>query len=247
MKKTFRLVGLMFMAVVSFGLVACGSDDDDNGDDLIDTTPISVFAGKDKVIQGSDTISSLNKFVAYGSKNKVYGWHVGETTVWVNGKKSIPVKVLPTTNLYDDPICEWGCSMDYVKQNQKQGTINSKSSSTSLGYDNAGGATLLLYSFENGKLKNVVSVVSTNHTSTLADYLAERYLMLPLYMGKNMYFAGIDAVDEDHAKTLVYMDIYGTTDYWGILYAPFTKQSTRSNQYDEKKKVMELLLPYMTK
>ena len=107
------------MAVVCIGLLACSSSDDTE-EGGIDTTPITLLAGKDKIIQGADTISSSNEFVAYGKKNTLYGWHVGETTINVNGKKTISVTVMPKNNLYDDPICEWGCSMDYVKSHQNK-------------------------------------------------------------------------------------------------------------------------------
>lgn len=234
----------MVMVLMVFGLVACGSDS--SGDDPIDTTPISMIVGKDKVIQGADTISSLNRFVAYGNKNTVHGWHVGETTVTVNGSSTISVKVLPTSNLYNDPICEWGCSMDYVKQNQKQGTLSSKSTNSILAYENAGGASLLAYSFESGKLSSVLAVVSSNHTSTLGTYLAERFLMLPYYQGKDVLFGGIDAIDEVHAKTLVVTELYNVSN-WTVFYGPYKKSATRSNKIDEKEKMIEILHPFLTK
>ena len=95
MKKTFRLLGVAILAVMSFGITSCGGDDDDEKDDGIDTTPITLIAGKDKTIQGADTISSSNKFVAYATKNTVHGWHVGEAALKVNGKKTISITVLP--------------------------------------------------------------------------------------------------------------------------------------------------------
>ena len=246
MKKTFRFVGLMMMAVLSYGMTACGGDDgDDNGG--IDTSPISLSSGKDKTIQGADTITSSNKFVAYANKNVVHGWHVGEATLVVNGKSSISISVLPNYHLYNDPICEWGCSMDYVKKNQKQGTLNSKSNDTVLAYDNAGGATLLAYTFENGKLKGVVAMVSTNHTSTLGDYLAERYLMIPLYEGENTYFAGMDGLEKESAKTFVYMDLYNTST-WSIVYGSTASLSTRSNvKNEEVTTIKEMLRSFLTK
>lgn len=226
MKKTFRFVGLVMMAVLSYGMTACGGDDS-NDDGGIDTTPISLSAGKDKSIQGADTISSSNRFVAYGSKNVVHGWHVGEATLMVNGKKSIPISVLPNYYLYNDPVTEWGCSMDYVKKNQKQGTINSKSTSELLAYDNAGGATLLAYQFKDGKLAAIMALVSTNHSSALSNYLAERYLMIPYYEGDKEYFIGMDGLDIETAKTAVMLDLYNTNT-WSVLYTKAEKSSTRS-------------------
>ena len=240
--KKFNLIGLPLMTVVCISLFSCSSSSEDDG---IDTTPITLYAGSDKVIEGADTISTLNRFVAYGSKNKVHGWHVGETTVTVNGKKNIQVTIAPKYSLYADPICEWGCSMDKVKSNQKQGTLNPKSTDEILAYNDAGGASLLAYGFKNGALSSVMAIVSSNHTSVLADYLSERYLILPYYKGKDTYFAGIDGLDENHAKTMVLMELYDVND-WYVYYAPYTKNSTRSIENDkEKKECIEILRSFL--
>lgn len=230
------------MTIVCISLFSCSSSSEE---DSIDTTPISLYAGSDKVIEGADTISSLNKFVAYGSKNKLHGWHVGETTVTVNGKKNIQVTIAPKYNLYADPICEWGCSMDHVKKNQKQGTLNSKSTDEILAFDNAGGASILAYYFKNGALTASMAIVSSNHTSVLADYLLERFLLLPYYSGKDTYFAGIDGLDENHAKTIVLMELYNVNN-WSVYYAPYKNNSTRSvENNDEKKEFIEALCSFL--
>jgi hypothetical protein len=227
MKKQMMIWSMMMLSVLTLPMmVACGGDDSDDGGG-IDTTPISLIAGKEKTIQGADTISSSNKFIAYGTKNVVHGWHVGETTLLINGKKTISISVLPQYYLYNDPVCNWGCSMDYVKKNQKQGTINSKSTSELLAYDNAGGATLLAYQFKNDKLTSIMAMVSTNHSSTLGSYLAERFLMVPYYEGDKEYFLGMDGLDVETAKTVVMLDLYNTNT-WGVLYTSSEKSSTRS-------------------
>lgn len=245
MKKTFRLLGVAILAVMSFGITSCGGDDDDEKDDGIDTTPITLIAGKDKTIQGADTISSSNKFVAYATKNTVHGWHVGEAALKVNGKKTISITVLPQYYLYDNPVLEWGCSIDKVKMNQKQGTINSKSTDEMLAYDNAGGATLMAYNFKNGKLNAVMAIISTNHTSTLASYLAERYLMLPMYQGEDAYFAGCDNIDVDSANTFVIMQLYSTK-YWAVYYTQSSKSTTRSNIMNSHE-LRDMLMSFVNK
>ena len=232
MKKINYLLGVTLVAMLSAGFVSCG--DDDEKDDGVDTTPISLFAGKDKVIEGADTISSSNKFVAYGTKNTVHAWHVGEAALVVNGKKTISISVLPLYHLYDDPICNWGCSMDYVKSHQKQGTINSKSTSEMLAYDNAGGATFLAYQFKDGKLSAIMALVSTNHTSALADYLGERFLMLPYYEGEKQYYIGMDGLDRETANSMVMMDLYNSSN-WAIMYTNASSVSnTRSGKIDNQ-------------
>ena len=231
MKKEFRLVGLMLMAVVSLGLVACGSDGDGDKDDGVDTTPISLLAGKEKVIQGADTISTSNKFVAYSTKTTVHAWHVGEAALLVNGKKTISISVLPVYHLYDDPICEWGCDVNYVKNNQKQGTFSSKSTNDKLVYEDAGAATMLMYMFENNKLKGIGAVVSTNHTTQYTNYLLERFLMLPYYKGSETYFIGADGIELKEAKTAIVLQVYNAN-YLMAAYMPASdySSSTRSAQ-----------------
>ena len=233
MKKNYYfLMSFALVAMLSAGFVSCG--DDDEKDDGVDTTPISLFVGKDKVIEGADTISSSNKFVAYGTKNAVHAWHVGEAALMVNGKQTISISVLPLYHLYDDPVCKWGCSIDYVKKNQKQGTINSKSTSELLAYDNAGGATLLAYQFKDGKLSAIMAIVSTNHTSTLADYLGERYLLVPYCNGDEESFIGMDGLDRETSNSIVYLDLYNTS-AWSVMYIDASSVSnTRSGKIDNQ-------------
>lgn len=247
MKKSyFYLLGIALVTMLSVSFVSCGKDKEEDKDDMIDTTPISLAVGSEKIITGADTISSSNRFVAYGTKNTVKAYHVGETSLLVNGKKTISISVYSTNYLYDNPVCEWGCSIDYVKSHQKEGTYSSKSTNEYLLYENAGGASQLVYVFENGALKSVLAMVSTNHTSTLASYLTDRYFMLPIYQGENTYFAGIDALDADNAKTFVYMDVYNTK-FWSVLYMKYDKKSTRSSIDDDmvRKELIEQVASFI--
>ena len=230
MNKNFlgNLQTFVMVAMLSFGFASCGSDDDDE-DNGVDTTPISLLAGQEKTIQGADTISTSNRFVAYASKNIVHGWHVGEAALVVNGRKTISITVLPAYHLYDDPVCNWGCDVNYVKSNQKQGTISSKSTNTLLAYEDAGAASTLAYSFENGKLKAVMAVVSTRHSSQYASYLAERFLMLPYYKGEDTYFIGADNIELADAKTVVVMQVYSVSQLV-TMYMPASDYSTRTSQ-----------------
>ena len=227
---------------LSVGLASCSSDDSDEAekDDGVDTSPITLFAGNNKIIMGADTIFSSNRFVAYGKGNTVNAWHVGQTELLVNNKKRIAITVLPKYTLYDDPICEWGCSRDYIKNHQKQGSINSKSNEKILAYDNAGAATILSYSFENDKLKSVIAIVSLKHYSQYADYLTERFIMLPYYKGEDTYFIGADGLDEKSRKTVAVLSNYDTR-YLATVYMPANDYVTRSISKDTLNEVKELL------
>ncbi|MBR1932663.1 MAG: hypothetical protein IJ841_03155 [Prevotella sp.] len=240
-KYLWNLLAFMMVAMLSVSFTACSSDDDDE-DDGVDTTPISLLAGQNKTIQGADTISTSNRFVAYASKNVVYGWHVGEAALVVNGRKTISITVLPAYHLYDDPVCDWGCDINYVKTNQKQGTFSRKSTDTLLAYEDAGAASTLAYSFENRKLKAVMAVVSTKHSSQYASYLAERYLMLPFYKGEDTYFIGADNIELADANTVVVMQVYSASQLV-TMYMPASDYSTRSSQssFDIENRAKNLL------
>ncbi|MBR6120825.1 MAG: hypothetical protein IKQ05_00315 [Prevotella sp.] len=226
---------VMMSLMLCGGFASCGNDDED---DSIDTKPISLYAGSEKDIQGADSIQSSNKFVAYGKGNVVHAFHVGETTLLVNGKKTISISVLPQYHLYDDPVCNWGCDIDYVKKNQKQGTFSNKSTDELIVYENAGAASVLAYKFKNNKLEAVMAVVSTNHSSEYASFLSERYLMLPYYEGADTYFVGADNLELTSANTVVMLQVYSATQLHTI-YVPAKNYSTRSVQdmKDMEKKV----------
>jgi hypothetical protein len=72
MKKInyWSMLAIMMGALLSVGFTSCSDDDEE---DNIDTTPIKMYAGEEKTIQGADTIDSSKKFVAYGAKNVVHG------------------------------------------------------------------------------------------------------------------------------------------------------------------------------
>lgn len=245
--KKISFLSMMMLAVVVLPLmVACGDDDDD----VFDTTPIRMLSNGEKTISGAETITSTNEFVAYAKDNKVMAFHVGDTELIVNGKYKIPLTVSPLYNLYDDPVCDWGCSMEYVKKHQKQGALSSKSSSTLLAYENAGGASVMGYSFENGKLKSAIALVSTSHASTLVDYLLERYLIAPYYKGSETYYVGFDGLSEEKANTAILMQVYSAS-MISVVYTSVKTSSARgdfSNNSDEDlkdytKELSRLFLP----
>lgn len=240
MKKYFRFTAIAVMAIMSFGVVSCGDDDDNE----IDSSPISFYVGDEKVIEGADTIASANKFVAFGKGNTVTGYHVGKTTLKVNGKTTIPVTVNAMYHLYDDPISNWGCSVNYVRSNQKQGTINSNSTNEMLMYDDAGGASVLAYNFENGKLKSVLAMVSTNHASTLVDYLLERFIMAPYYKGSETYYVGLDGLDDENTNTAVLMQVYSAS-YISVFYT--SAKTTASSRSDVSHQALQDKMAEMAK
>ncbi len=229
MKKSFLyLMSVMMVVMLSFGVTSCSSNDDD--DDGVSTAPITIDAGEKTVIQGAKTISSLDEFVAYVDKDlSVEAFHVGETTLTVNSKKNIKITVTPKYDLYDGPILKWGCDQSYIKSNQKQGTLSSKSTSEGLFYTNVGKAdAILMYQFDSGKLKNVGAVLSTSYATAYANFLMERYLMLPYEKDNDTYFIGIDALEVEKAKSYVVLQVYDYATLIAVYMNPANVNKTRS-------------------
>ena len=228
--RKMKFWSILLLMAVSLPLFnSCGSDDDDNNDG-VDVTPISIYSDEEKTITGAKSISSSNDFVTLINGNTVKGYHVGNASLTVNGNKTIPITVLPKYHLYDDPVCNWGCDANYVKSHQKQGTISSKSTNDMIAYENAGAASYLIYSFKNGILSSVGAVVSTNYTSQYSSYLSERYMMIPYYKGEDTYFIGADALELEKANTVAVLQVYSSTQLITV-YMP-AKDYTRSAYSD---------------
>lgn len=225
--KTIRFWSMMLAVLALPFVTSCGSDDND--EDNVDTSPISIYSDGEKVIEWADTITSSNSFVAYATGNKVSAFHVGETSLLVNGKHTISIKVKPLYNLYDDPVNNWGCTVDYVKSHQTQGTLSDKSTETTLTYENAGGASYLVYMFENGKLASIGAIVSTNHASTYGKYLAERYIMTTYYEGSKSYFIGIDGLTSETSTTFIRMEV-SSANYITTIYVPVSSAKSRETR-----------------
>ena len=230
-KKYFlKLLAIVTVAMLSVGFTACSSDD---GDDGIDTSPITLFADKTKTIAGNVSyMISANEFVATVENNVIKGSHVGETTITVNGKHKIPVSVIPFYNIMDDPITEWGASKATVKAKQKQGTLF-RETTDAIGYQNCGDASIVAYSFENGKLKSVVVMMPTSKTSSYTGYLKERFAFYPGQFS-NYTFLGIDAYSLSSAKTVVALSVYDSSNL-SCVYMPAEKFNSNSSA-----KILEL-------
>lgn len=220
------------------GFSSCGSDDDD--DNAIDTSPVTLYAGDKTVIDGASTVESENEFVAYVNKDlSIEGFHVGETYVKANGKSRVKVTVKGKYKTYDDPVTEWGCSQSVVRSRQTQGTLSSRSDDESLIYMNPGHASAVMYSFENGKLVSVGAVVSTAYTSEYAGYLSERYLMGETTYDGDTYFMGIDAMQLEDANTVVMMQVYSASQLVTV-YMPASRANNSSAKADVVKRLRRI-------
>ena len=196
-------------------LVSCSNDDDD---DNISTSPITLYAGSTATIDGNvNNAISSDEFVATVEKNTVTGVHVGEAYVTVNSKNKIPVTVQPKYRIMDDPITEWGASKSTIKQKQTQGKIL-KETEDILAYENCGDAEMVGYSFKSGKLAGIVVMMPMSKMSAYINYLKERFAFIPEQF-ENYTFLGFDAYTLEKSKTVAALSIYNT-DYLSCVYMP---------------------------
>lgn len=231
MRKTFRFVGLMLMTSLSYGLISCGSDGDDEPG--ISITPASVSMHYDDTQQlkadGATSWTVNDDFVAkVDGSGLVTARHIGTTQVIAsNGKKSAicEVTVTPEYDLFDNPIFDWGASESSISSKESHAFL--RGSDNILFYDFSKNSTscILGYSFKNGGLSSINAILNYSDYAKAGNYLIERYQ--PIGEDDGM-FVFLDALTKDKAKTLVgltTMKLSGST----VTSIIFMSASTASN------------------
>ena len=236
MKKTFRLVGLMLLAVVSYGLTACGSNDDDDAGISVTPSNVSMYYEDTKQLkaEGATSWLSNDEFVAKVAQNGLLtGMHVGTTTIVASNGKSkgtCEVTITPKYSLFDMPLLNWGASKSSIESAEKHSKMDTSSDEFVL-YDYSSGSTacLLMYSFENNRLKSAMALLNRSMYANAGFYLLERFQPIGLGDDDDAYF--MDAMSRDKAKTVCMLDYYklsGTT-YTSILFADISVLSSSSS------------------
>lgn len=212
-----RIGLLMMMLLTAFVFAACSSDDDDNAAGLTDQM---MYAGDSVRISSNATVA--NRFVAYVSKNGyLHGFHVGQTTVSLNGE-SANVTVRGRYNAFDVQT-DWGLTPEQVKANQKGGTLRSDDTingTRMLIYENVGTANVLTYGFKNNRLYIAMALSNPKDEEEILNYLTERYIFLPEEV-ESYTWAGVDALDEEYAKTIAYLKLDTDLKYDYMLQSTF--------------------------
>lgn len=213
-KNIFKWLSIFVMAALCVGFASCGDDDDEldfekpnDTEKPINTSSVVLFVDDTKVIEGDISISkSENSFIASVEHNIITANHVGQTSIVVNEKYKIPVTVTPQYLIMtSDPILDWGITKDEVKSRWKLGTLDEKDNI--LGYHDCGDATLVGYSFENGKLNGVTIAVPMSKGIKFTKYLTERFFIDPREIEEQ--YVGFDAYTLKDAKTSILYDVSG--------------------------------------
>jgi hypothetical protein len=162
---------------------------------------------------------------------------VGETNVLLsNGEdtKNFKVIVKPKSNLYPEPDVKFGDSKSSIVA--KFGTPYSETSSV-IGYiDYSNTAPIIMFLFDtSNKLESYAVMVKTMYSSTLADFLLERYLAVSERDG---LFLFINDLNITSATMAIVLDLYDTS-YWQVMYMPNTSTSTKSVSLKSSKNTTE--------
>ncbi len=206
--KKFNLWGIILVYVMSSTFMACGGDD---GNDSLIVNPGNIsmyFEGTRQLsAEGATSWFSEDEFVAtVNNAGLVKGGHVGTTNVFARNGSAMGkciVTIIPKYNLYDNPILEWGASMNTIKSKETHEYLSS-SSTNSLGYDYSknGHTALLLYNFNNNQLESVGVIMKLSEYGNAGDHLLERYQ--PVAAEKTNYsILFIDAMTLDKAKNVI--------------------------------------------
>lgn len=236
-----------YFILILFGLVsitACGGDD--NEDSPLRNEPITAVCGSTHDISAwGSNFTSANSFVASVKDNTLKAEHIGETTI-SNGKSNVKVTINGKIKYIDEPCRKWGASISEVRSLHKVGEeLQGGSDSNLILYTvTVGGKYKYIYgySFENSKLKASVVYVPVSEASTLVDWLAERFFLMPISSSTNIAAGGMNSFDNDKATELCAISADTTFDgpmmyskyNYAVLFLPSSKSSTRATNNADK-------------
>ncbi len=187
------------------------------------------------IVGGTGTfnyVSSNTLIAEVSTTGMITGKRVGAVTISINGdlNDSCKVSVLPTYNVFKEPLTNWGISISEVKA--KESRLLKSEVTGGLLYAGGSSETFVLYLFDsnnNYKLNGCVVSVSPQYTSALASFLIERYVIV----------SADPVLGYSPLKTFSFGSELQTDLNWWVIYFPYTLKSADLN-FSQKYK--ELLL-----
>jgi len=174
------------------------------------------------------TYSSGNEYHAKVSESGlVNARFVGETNIILKNDedtKKVRIIVKPKSNLYPEPAVKFGDSRSSIIA--KFGTPDTQTS-TGIGYANySNTAPLLAFLFDSyDRLTSYSLLIKSAYSSSLADFLGERYLFIGLEYDIFLYINGFD----EKTTTMAIGNTLYNISYWMVLYTPYVSNGKNIN------------------
>jgi hypothetical protein len=137
--------------------------------------------------------------------------------------------------VYPEPNVKFGDSRSSVIANF--GSPDTQSS-TGIGYANySNAAPMLVFLFDSSdKLTGYSLLIKSAYSSTLADFLLERYMVIGESGGTFVFINGLDKSTTTMSIGLSLYDIF----YWQVIYIPYTSSKSFNNNSDRTSEFNEL-------
>lgn len=184
---------------------------------------------------------SDNVFVADVSQTGVVtARHVGETKVRI-GNAECKIVVSPMYSYYDEPLNDWGCSIDDIRNVYGAPRWSNAYENNEVINEyiiNNGYAPRMAFDFINNKLRRTVVLFVKNRESQLYKFLEERYQLHYEFEDSEVTVIYYDSYDIKDSKTSVYVGNYDNEfviveyydeQYWAKLY----NKSANNNNPEE--------------
>lgn len=252
MRTLTNLFRIVFIATLIVSFNSCDKDDADlislsitektlNFEDeyQIEATSVSPI-----------TYSVENEYNAEVSETGlVTARFVGETNILLENaedKKTFKVIVEPKYNLYPEPDVDFGDTKSSIIAQFGSDYIETSSviGYSVIGYiDYSSAAPIAMFTFDtNDKLTGYAIMVKSSYSTTLADFLLERYLIVSERDGIYMF---LNELNTTTATMAIGLQLYDIT-YWMVKYIPINsttksskiKNTLAPNVFDELYKKM---------
>lgn len=168
--------------------------------------------------------TSANEYYAkVSSFGKITAQYVGKTTIRLASEEDnrvFTVTVAPEYNLYPEPDIRFGETKASIIS--KLGTPDATTGG-GIGYNNySNAAPILMVLLDNNDCVQGYSVfVKTNYTSTLSNFLGERYVFLGYGDDTFMYQNGLT----ESTATKYIASRYYNTNYWWVVYGKINSKN----------------------
>lgn len=227
--KFFRLV---FIATLIVTFNSCDKDDED----LISLSVSEKTLNFEDEYQIEATSNSVITYTVENEYNAevsetglVTARFVGETNILLENaedNKTFKIIVEPKYNLYPEPDVEFGDTKSSIIA---QFGSDYTETTSAIGYtDYSSAAPIIMFTFDDNNILDGYSImVSSAYSSTLANFLTERYLIASYDDDTYLFINGLSTTT---ATMVIGLELYNIS-YWMVMYIPNTS-TTKSSKIE---------------